>query len=153
MVYSPVIEPLVELADLYSISRKTAYITTYQNTNANGELTKEEEATMKEDFPLNPTLLLSVSIQTSKVRQWQVLPGRTHPKMTGRGGGEGYLFTGIKVIPAVGKIEARGVWAKRKVGTFVDRTKSVDSDVDGKVGSDTNANGIKRKREESENVA
>lgn len=108
VIYSPTIEPLAEVADLYSTSRRTAFITA----------PPEEDDLINwagnEDFPLNPTLLLGVGMQTSKVRHWQVLPGRTHPLMTGRGGAEGYIFTGTRVIPAIGKVEARGKWKKRK---------------------------------------
>jgi tRNA (adenine-N(1)-)-methyltransferase non-catalytic subunit len=119
-IYSPTVEPLVQLADCYSTSRRTAYI---QNQNdariqttedaENGVESGEVEIS-EEDFPLNPTLLLNTSVQTSKIRKWQVLPGRTHPLMTGRGGAEGYVFTGTRVLPAEGKVEARGKYKRRK---------------------------------------
>lgn len=109
VVYSPTVEPLTELADLYSTSRRTAFISA---PPADGDLTHWAG---NDDFPLNPTLLLGASVQTSKVRHWQVLPGRTHPLMTGRGGAEGYVFTATRVIPAQGKVEARGKYKKRKV--------------------------------------
>jgi len=116
-IYSPHLEPLSELADIYSTSRRTAFI---QSPPAELDgLTAEEVVRWKgnEDFPLNPTLLLGTNVQTSRVRQWQVLPGRTHPLMTGRGGAEGYLFTATRVIPAEGKVEARGkIQKKRKLG-------------------------------------
>ncbi len=105
VIYSPNIEPLVELSDLYSTTRRTAYVTASAN----------ELELPKEDFPLNPTLLLAPSIQTARVKSWQVLPGRTHPLMTGRGGAEGYLFTATRVLPAEGKVEARGKFKRRKV--------------------------------------
>jgi len=35
--------------------------------------------------------------------------------MTGRGGAEGYLFTGVRVVPAAGRVEARGKFARRKI--------------------------------------
>lgn len=124
-VYSPTIEPLAQLADLYSMSRRTAFISSPpeelrspEDTKAEGEgKGKTDPSTWQgnEDFPLNPTLLLGVTVQTSKVRKWQVLPGRTHPLMTGRGGAEGYLFTAVRVIPAEGKVAARGKFgAKRR---------------------------------------
>jgi tRNA (adenine58-N1)-methyltransferase non-catalytic subunit len=109
-IYSPTIEPLAHLADLYSTSRRTAFIT---KPPADGDLS---DWAGSEDFPLNPTLLLGVSVQTSKVRRWQALPGRTHPLMTGRGGAEGYLFTATKVLPIEGKVEARGKFKRRKTG-------------------------------------
>ncbi|KAI9699465.1 MAG: tRNA (adenine(58)-N(1))-methyltransferase non-catalytic subunit trm6 [Candelina mexicana] len=104
VIYSPNIEPLVELADLYSTTRRTAYVTA----------SADEQQVLKEDFPLNPTLLLAPSIQTARVKNWQVLPGRTHPLMTGRGGAEGYLFTATRVLPAEGRVEARGKFKRRK---------------------------------------
>jgi tRNA (adenine-N(1)-)-methyltransferase non-catalytic subunit len=34
--------------------------------------------------------------------------------MTGRGGAEGYLFTGVRVRPAEGRVEARGKFVRKK---------------------------------------
>ena len=104
VVYSPYIEPLVELADLYSTGRRTAYINT----------PPEQQSVPPEDFPVDPTLLLGTTIQTARVRRWQTLPGRTHPLMTSRGGAEGYVFHGTRVIRAEGKVEARGIAHKRR---------------------------------------
>lgn len=103
VVYSPNIEPLAELADCYSTARRTAFL------NNPTELPDD-------DFPLNPTLLLAPTIQTARCRSWQVLPGRTHPLMTGRGGAEGYIFTATRVLPVEGKVEARGRFKRRKAG-------------------------------------
>jgi tRNA (adenine-N(1)-)-methyltransferase non-catalytic subunit len=116
-IYSPTVEPLVSLADLYSTSRRTAFI---QAPPASFTKLEDEDRGIEwqgdEDFPLNPTLVLNASVQTARVREWQVLPGRTHPMMTGRGGAEGYLWTGIRVLPAKGRVEARGKFGrKRKV--------------------------------------
>ena len=106
VVYSPTVEPLAELVDYYSTARRTAYLThTHDPTDIPND-----------DFPLNPTLLLAPTIQTAQCRRWQVLPGRTHPLMTSRGGAEGYVFTGTRVLPAEGKIEARGAYKRRKLG-------------------------------------
>ena len=105
VVYSPTIEPLVELADCYSTGRRTAFVQNPPNL----------DLMPTEDFPLNPTLLLAPTIHTARCRNWQVLPGRTHPLMTGRGGSEGYIFTATRVLPAEGKIEARGKFKRRKV--------------------------------------
>jgi len=105
IVYSPTIEPLVELADVYSSARRTAFVTDPPDT----------DTIPTEDFPVNPTLLLAPTIQTARCRSWQVLPGRTHPLMTGRGGSEGYVFTATRVLPAEGKVEARGKFKRRKV--------------------------------------
>jgi len=105
VVYSPTIEPLVELADIYSSARRTAFVTN----------PPDPDTLPTEDFPVNPTLLLAPTIQTARCRSWQVLPGRTHPLMTGRGGSEGYVFTATRVLPAEGKVEARGKFKRRKV--------------------------------------
>ncbi|KAL8896733.1 MAG: hypothetical protein Q9192_002934 [Flavoplaca navasiana] len=104
VVYSPSIEPLVELADLYSTRRRVAY---FNDPPA-------PKAMPTEDFPVNPTLLLAPTIQTISCRPWQVLPGRTHPLMTGKGGAEGYVFIATRVLPAEGGVEARGISKKRK---------------------------------------
>lgn len=103
VVYSPNIEPLTELADCYSTARRTAFL-------------NHPTEVPDDDFPLNPTLLLAPAIQTARCREWQVLPGRTHPLMTGRGGAEGYIFTATRVLPAEGKVEARGRFKRRKAG-------------------------------------
>lgn len=104
VVYSPNIEALSELADYYSTARRAAYLKNIPNA----------DDLPNEDFPLNPTLLLAPTIFTARCRSWQVLPGRTHPLMTGRGGAEGYIFTGTRVLPAEGKVEARGRFKRRK---------------------------------------
>lgn len=106
VIYSPTIESLVELSDYYSTSRRTAFVSN----------PPDSILVPTEDFPLNPTLLLAPTVQTARSRSWQVLPGRTHPLMTGRGGSEGYVFTATRVLPAEGRIEARGKFKRRKVG-------------------------------------
>jgi tRNA (adenine-N(1)-)-methyltransferase non-catalytic subunit len=130
VVYHPNAEPLVEVCDLYSKERRTAYIDRQveisQNEKSKSKAEPEEEGSRDggwdeyddEDFPVNPTLLLAPTLQTSRARNWQVLPGRTHPMMTSHGGAEGYLFTATRVIPAEGKVEARGRYRgkKRKIG-------------------------------------
>ncbi|KAK5001270.1 tRNA (adenine(58)-N(1))-methyltransferase non-catalytic subunit trm6 [Elasticomyces elasticus] len=103
VVYSPTIEPLQGLVDIYSKDRKAAYMQ---------HLTSNEEPAI-EDFPVDPRLLLAPDIHTSRVRDWQVLPGRTHPMMTSRGGADGFLFFARKVIPAEGQVAARGNFAKK----------------------------------------
>lgn len=105
VIYSPTAEPLVEVADLYSTARRAAFVRDPPDISL----------LPSEDFPLNPTLLLAPSIQTVRSRSWQVLPGRTHPLMTGHGGAEGYIFTATKVLPAEGKIAARGNFKRRKM--------------------------------------
>ena len=105
VIYSPTVEPLIELSDYYSLGRRTAFVMD----------PPEPGAMPTEDFPLDPTLLLAATIHTVRCRPWQVLPGRTHPLMTGRGSSEGYVFTATRVLPAEGKIEARGNFKRRKV--------------------------------------
>ena len=113
-VFSPTIEPLIQLSDLYSTSRRTAFI---QRPPKEIEDWSPDELTKwqgNDDFPLIPTLVLGSNLQTARVRSWQVLPGRTHPVMTSKGGAEGYLWTATRVIPAEGKVSARGKYSKRR---------------------------------------
>ena len=106
MVYSPTLEPLAQLADYYSTARRSNFANEVSDVN---ELPTE-------DFPVNPTLLLAPTVQTVRAQSWQVLPGRTHPLMMGRGGAEGYIFSATRVLPAEGKVEARGRFHRRKAG-------------------------------------
>ena len=108
VVYSPHVEPLVELADVYSTARRTAFLNAAEEEGGRGRKVPSE------DFPLDPTLLLGPTIHTARARRWQVLPGRTHPLMTGRGGAEGYLFVATRVIPAEGPVSARGRAPRKK---------------------------------------
>ncbi|EXJ93990.1 tRNA (adenine-N(1)-)-methyltransferase non-catalytic subunit [Capronia coronata CBS 617.96] len=123
VVYSPNVEPLVELADLYSTARKTAFINTPQ----------EERRVPSEDFPVDPTLLLAPTVQTARVRQWQVLPGRTHPLMTSKGGAEGYIFVATRVLPAEGKVAARGRPGRAKKTRAEESTKVPATATDGEL--------------------
>lgn len=116
VVYSPNAEPLVELADYYSTGRRTAFINT----------PVEQRRIPSEDFPVDPTQILAPMVQTARVRAWQVLPGRTHPLMTGRGGAEGYIFVGTRVLPAEGKVEARGRPPRGKKVKVEERPESVE---------------------------
>lgn len=104
VMYSPTIEPLVRVIDLYSKERRAAYIARIS----------KDELPDAEDFPVDPRLLLAPSIQTSRIRDWQVLPGRTHPLMTSRGGAEGYVLTARKVVPLAGGVDARGNFHGKK---------------------------------------
>ncbi|KAI0192292.1 adenine-N(1)--methyltransferase non-catalytic subunit trm6 [Xylaria flabelliformis] len=113
-IYSQSVEALTELADCYSLGRRAAWATNMPEGLADKTLEEQEKWAGNDDFPLNPSLVLGVSIQTSRVRKWQVLPGRTHPLMSGRGGSEGYIFTAWRVKPAEGKVEARGKLRSRK---------------------------------------
>jgi tRNA (adenine-N(1)-)-methyltransferase non-catalytic subunit len=131
VVYNQNAEPLVELCDYYSKERRAAYIARefgpppQTTNNQNGKRHKVEDdadtnesttegGNEEDDFPLNPTLLLAPSLQTARARQWQVLPQRTHPMMTSRGGAEGYIFTATRVLPIEGRVEARGHHGKKK---------------------------------------
>ncbi|KAF1946988.1 hypothetical protein EJ02DRAFT_417976 [Clathrospora elynae] len=128
VVYNPNVEPLVQLCDYYSKERRAAYMAREfgpQQHEPNGKKLKVEDdaetadsmseaGNEEDDFPLNPTLLLAPSLQTVRARQWQVLPGRTHPMMTSKGGAEGYIFTATRVLPIEGRVEARGHFGKKK---------------------------------------
>lgn len=113
-IYSQTVEALAQLADCFSVGRRSAWV-----ANPPAELDGKTAAELEcwegnEEFPINPMLLLGAGIQTSRARRWQVLPQRTHPLMTERGGAEGYVFTGWKAIPVEGKIEARGKFRKKR---------------------------------------
>jgi tRNA (adenine-N(1)-)-methyltransferase non-catalytic subunit len=106
-IYSPTPEPLTEIMDLYSKDRKAAFL----------DHIAAETIPDPADFPLDPRMVLAPTLQTTRIRPWQVLPGRTHPLMMWRGGAEGYLFTARRVVPVEGKVEARGKYnKKRKIG-------------------------------------
>ena len=109
VVYAPHIEPLLALSDYYSTARRTAFL----------GLASDEERRKKNaesDFPVDPTLLLVPHVQSSRVRRWQVLPGRTHPLMTGKGGAEGFVWCATRVVPVQGRVEARGHGKRGKGG-------------------------------------
>jgi tRNA (adenine58-N1)-methyltransferase non-catalytic subunit len=113
-IYSPSIEPLAQLADCFSVSRRSAWMSNPPPEVACKSVEELESWSGSEDFPVNPTLLLGVSIQTSRARSWQVLPSRTHPVMTSRGGAEGYIFTAWRSKPAAGKVSARGKFSHKR---------------------------------------
>ncbi|KAL2810127.1 Gcd10p family-domain-containing protein [Aspergillus granulosus] len=113
VIYSPTPEPLTEITDLYSTARKTAYINRKRELEEQKQLGEADGRTgeypqLAAEFSLNPTLLLAPTLETVRVRPWQVLPGRTHPMMSGRGGAEGYVFHAIRVLPTSGFIQAAG---------------------------------------------
>ncbi|KAG5984580.1 hypothetical protein E4U55_004131 [Claviceps digitariae] len=113
-IYSPTIELLEQLVDCFSIARRAAWVSSPPpETEGKTQAELDRWAGTKE-FPINPTLVLGASVQTSRARRWQVLPGRTHPFMTGRGGADGFLFTGWRTIPAEGRISARGKFQKKR---------------------------------------
>ncbi|KAH7347488.1 GCD10 protein [Plectosphaerella cucumerina] len=114
-IYSPTIEPLTELCDCFSITRRAAWVSNPPPETEGFTPAELERWEGSEDFPINPTLLLGSAVQTSRAKRWQVLPLRTHPLMMSRGGAEGYIFTGWKAVPAQGKVEARGKFKKRKM--------------------------------------
>ncbi|KAJ5566705.1 uncharacterized protein N7459_010087 [Penicillium hispanicum] len=128
-VYSPTVEPLVGLMDLYSTGRRTAFINRKRDLDAQKPLGQESAdfSSLLEEFELDPTQLLPPSLQTSRVRAWQVLPGRTHPLMMERGGAEGYLFHGIRVLPTTEHIQAAGNFRKKRK---LEATSTPNSDRD-----------------------
>ena len=109
-IYSPAIEPLLEIVDLFSRERKGAYMELMRQMNTRDTPPVHDE----KEFPINPTLLLAPGVQTVRARQWQVLPGRTHPFMTSKGGAEGYILSATKALPVGGKVEARGKFTKKR---------------------------------------
>lgn len=153
VVYSPHVEPLVQLVDAYSSARKTAFMTELSQSQASSATTNGNDGAEdtpaevakrvlrnKDDYPVDPRLLLAPTLQTARAREYQVLPGRTHPLMTSKGGAEGYVFAATRVVPVEGRVEARGRFTKkRKVGG------------DGVEGMDEkgNGNGNKGRREQS----
>ncbi|KAH3664222.1 hypothetical protein OGAPHI_004573 [Ogataea philodendri] len=56
--------------------------------------------------------VIMTSIAETKVRRFQTVPGKMHPLMTSRAGG-GYVFVGLRVLPAEG-VQAVGRGKKRK---------------------------------------
>ena len=106
VVYGPNLAPLVETADAYSSGRRTAFI--------NAMNAGEEPETPSEDFSVDPRLLLAPTLRTAQAHEWQVLPGRTHPLMTSRGGAEGCLLTATRVLPTDETVHAHGNFMKRK---------------------------------------
>ncbi|OJK04851.1 hypothetical protein ASPACDRAFT_20994 [Aspergillus aculeatus ATCC 16872] len=116
-IYSPNIEPLTEVMDLYSTARKTAFINRRRELveqKATSDDSVDVKSELEEEFPLDPTLLLAPTLETSRVRVWQVLPGRSHPLMSSRGGADGFIFHGIKVVPTQEHIEAAGNPSRKK---------------------------------------
>lgn len=123
-IYSPTLEPLTAVSDCFSVSRRTAWVSSDLPEIAGKSAEELERWPGSEVFPLNPMLLLGTSIQTSRARRWQVLPGRTHPLMTERGGTDGYVFTAWKAKPAEGKVTAKGKFKRKKV----DASSAVESE-------------------------
>ena len=113
-IFSPSIEPLTQLADCFSIARRAAWIQSPPAGTEGKSVTELDTWECSVEYPINPTLVLGASVQTSRARRWQVLPGRTHPMMTARGGAEGYVFTGWRALPAEGRISARGKFQKKR---------------------------------------
>ena len=115
VVYAPNIEPLMELMDYYSSARRSAFL-----------VRKGEEGLVpSEEFPVDPTLVMGTALHMTRAKPWQVLPGRTHPLMTGRGGAEGGVFVGTRILPVEGKISARGQFKRRKTGAGADGKSKV----------------------------
>ena len=139
VVYSPHVEPLIELSDLYSTARRTAFLNTLE----------EARVVPSDNFPLDPTLLLATMVQTARVRKWQCLPGRTHPLMMGKGGAEGYLFSATRVLPAQGLITARGHPPRRGKKTDAKSEGSGVIDVESDVEiEDSESAAVKRDRDD-----
>ncbi|KAG6062206.1 hypothetical protein E4U32_002627 [Claviceps aff. humidiphila group G2b] len=113
-IYSPTIELLEQLVDCFSIARRAAWVSSPPPETVGKTQAELDRWAGTKEFPINPTLVLGASVHSSRARRWQVLPGRTHPFMTGRGGADGFLFTGWRSIPAEGRISARGKFQKKR---------------------------------------
>ncbi|KAA8906504.1 Gcd10p family-domain-containing protein [Sphaerosporella brunnea] len=111
VVYEPSLEQATEIADLYSSARKSTWI---QRRNETEEKEEDEGKKDWDDEIPDPTLLLAPTVHRLNMRQYQVLPGRTHPVMTSRGGAEGFVVHATRVIPVQGKVDARGAYASQK---------------------------------------
>ncbi|OTB04237.1 hypothetical protein M426DRAFT_23102 [Hypoxylon sp. CI-4A] len=130
-IYSQTIEPLTALVDCYSIARRGAWVSNPPE-EAVGKTPEELESWPgNEEFPLNPSLVLGAALQTSRITKWQVLPGRTHPLMTSKGGPEGFIFTAWRVKPAEGKVEARGKPRSNKKRKVDDTTQEQTQEQEG----------------------
>lgn len=119
VVFHPTVEPLVALVDCYSKDRRAEFLNSLDKS-ASGAAAQGGDAHRDgqghdHKGSLDPRLLLAPAVYTSRIRPWQVLPGRTHPVMALKGGAEGYVFVGRKVIPVDGKVEARGNFTKKRV--------------------------------------
>ena len=146
VLYCPDVERLSEVCDAYSSGRKSAFLKAREELsigqdcaqdhvrNGDKDVDMEDESDEVlyndqdvgersgakiplEDFPVDPRLLLAPTVQTTRARDWQVLPGRTHPAMMARGGAEGYVFNATRVLPVEGKPAARGTFGKKRKGS------------------------------------
>ena len=75
---------------------------------------------------LDPTILLAPTIHSTTVRKYQVLPGRTHPVMTSKGGAEGYVLVATRVVPVEGKVDAMGRGGMRRKARLAAREQRED---------------------------
>lgn len=121
VVYTPAMEQATEIADLYSSARRTEWIQKKSEEEEMSEQGDIVDAWSNDDENPDPTLALAPTVHKCSMRQYQVLPGRTHPVMTSRGGAEGFVFHATRVLPVAGKVEARGAYAsqkkKRRIGS------------------------------------
>lgn len=124
-IYSPNVEPLMQLIDCFSVSRRAAWVSSPPPQIEGKTAAELEHWEGTPEFPLNPALVLGASLQTSRARRWQVLDGRTHPFMTSKGGAEGYIFTGWRARPVDGRVEARGKFGKKRAETSSKDAKDV----------------------------
>ena len=115
VAYTPSLEQATEIADLYSSARRTEWIQRKTDEADSAEKDASIVATWTEgDENPDPTLALAPTVHRCNMRKYQVLPGRTHPVMTSRGGAEGFVFHATRVVPVIGKVEARGAYASQK---------------------------------------
>ncbi|TGZ84675.1 Gcd10p-domain-containing protein [Ascodesmis nigricans] len=125
VVYCASLQQAAETADLYSSSRRAAAVQKkaeelerrQQKEEGTDDGEKEKTFLEMEETEIehtDPTLLLAPTLHKVEARRYQVIPGRTHPMMTSRGGGEGYVVHATRVEPVQGRVDARGAFRSMK---------------------------------------
>lgn len=129
VVYTPSLQQITEVADLYSSARRAQWMIRKAELEEGKEegLKLPEEGDWDDERP-DPTLVIAPTVHRIGVRKYQVLPGRTHPVMTSRGGGEGHILHATRVLPVSGRVDARGAFAGRAAQK---KRKGVESEEQG----------------------
>lgn len=133
VVYTPSLQQITEVADLYSSSRRAQWMIRRAEEDegtADPNNTLPAQDDYQDETP-DPTLVIAPTVHRMNVRKYQVLPGRTHPVMTSRGGGEGHILHATRVLPVTGRIDARGAYAGR--AATAKKRKTVDGSEDAEV--------------------
>ncbi|KAF7846193.1 hypothetical protein BT93_L4914 [Corymbia citriodora subsp. variegata] len=135
VIYSPHLETLSPLVDAYSTARRAAWLQ-LDSTQREQEIQNTME---NAEFPVDPTLTLGFAIHAIRARKWQVLPGRSHPVMTGRGGADGHVAVATKVLPTEGTVTARGRMRRGKKRNVDATSEAYSEDMDVDDGADLDA--------------